>query len=74
MKVAGTASVGAVTQDTVQLPDYQGRRKVWKSRGGGVSSNVVELICPPDLNRVNWSAKSGEVGDRPLALPGSDGS
>ena len=33
MKVAGTASVGAVTQDTVQLPDYQGRRKVWKSEG-----------------------------------------
>ena len=28
MKVAGTASVGAVTQDTVQLPDYHGRRKV----------------------------------------------
>ena len=34
MKVAGTASVGAVTQDTVQLPDYQDRRKVWKSGGG----------------------------------------
>ena len=34
MKVAGTASVGAVSQDTVQLPDYQGRRKVWKSGGG----------------------------------------
>ena len=28
MKVAGTASVGAVTQDTVQLPDYQGRSNV----------------------------------------------
>ena len=36
MKVAGTASVGAVTQDTVQLPDYQDRRKVWKSGGGRI--------------------------------------
>ena len=35
MKAAGTASVGAVTQDTVQLPDYQGRSKVWKSGGRG---------------------------------------
>ena len=35
MKVAGSASVGTVTQDTVQLPDYQSRSKVWKSGGLG---------------------------------------
>ena len=25
--------------------------------GGGASTNVVGIICPPDWNRVNWSAK-----------------
>ena len=38
----------------------QGRRKVWKSGGGGASINLGDIICPHSW-LVNWFAQNWDV-------------
>ena len=48
---------------------YQGCPKVWKSVGGGGSSNVVGIICSPVLTGLTDMPKSvGGGGHHPLPL------
>ena len=39
----------------------QGRRKFWKSGGGGTNSNVVGIICPLNIG-ITYLIKSGGMG------------
>ena len=45
-------------------PKKQGRRKVWKSVGGGSNSNVVGIICP-------WSIGLTDLQTQPPCPHGS---
>ena len=48
-------------------PQWQGRRKVSKSRGGGTSNNVKGVICP--LIRIVLMHLRKFVGKQPSPLP-----
>ena len=54
--------------------EHQARRKVWKSKGEGASSNVVGIICPPPLIKIGLtdlpnSAPMHPRSDGPVATP-----